>query len=117
MRRMLSLTMLKHNCYSIDYTNYYIFVGVYPNDPDTVAEVQGVAKQMKQVQCVIGEKPGPTNKAANLNSIYTFIKSFEKTLPAPFEIFVFHDSEDVIHPLSFKCNCSPVGLATSFRTQ
>ena len=33
-------TMLKHNCYSIEYKNYYFFVGVYPNDPETVAEVQ-----------------------------------------------------------------------------
>ncbi|CAM2765802.1 glycosyl transferase family protein [Legionella worsleiensis] len=95
-------TMLKHNCYSIDYSNYYIFVGVYPNDPETVKEVQEVASQIKNVQCVIGEKPGPTNKAANLNGVYQYVKEFEKTLPSPFSIFVFHDSEDVIHPMSFK---------------
>ena len=95
-------TMLKHNCYSIDYTNYYLFVGVYPNDPDTVAEVQAVAKLNKHVQCVIGETLGPTNKAANLNGIYKFIKAFEATLAKQFTIFVLHDSEDVIHPLSFK---------------
>ena len=95
-------TMLKHNCYSIDYNNYYLFVGVYPNDPETVAEVQSVAKLNMHVQCVIGKTPGPTNKAANLNGIYTFIKAFEGTLNKHFTIFVLHDSEDVIHPLSFK---------------
>ena len=64
-------TMLRHNCYSIDYTNYYIFVGVYPNDLATVNEVQEVAKIIKNVQCVIGKNPGPTNKASNLNGVYS----------------------------------------------
>lgn len=95
-------TMLKHNCYSIDYKNYYIFVGVYPNDPATVDEVTEVSKLIKNVRCVIGKSPGPTNKAANLNGIYTYVREFEKTLDQPFNIFVFHDSEDIIHPLSFK---------------
>lgn len=95
-------TMLRHNCYSIDYKNYYFFVGVYPNDAETVAEVQAVAKDIPQVQCIIGNAPGPTNKATNLNNIYQRVKSFEKNLAEPFSIFVFHDSEDIIHPLSFK---------------
>ncbi|MFO2972501.1 glycosyl transferase family protein [Legionella pneumophila serogroup 10] len=95
-------TMLKHNCYSIDYSNYYFFVGVYPNDPDTVKEVQEVSHLIKQVQCVVGETPGPTNKAANLNGIYKYVREFEKTIERRFSIFVFHDSEDIIHPMSFK---------------
>ncbi|WP_298625567.1 glycosyl transferase family protein [uncultured Legionella sp.] len=95
-------TMLQHNCYSIDYSNYYFFVGVYPNDAATVNEVQTVAETIKNVKCVIGATPGPTNKAANLNGIYDYVREFEKTLEQPFSIFVFHDSEDIIHPLSFK---------------
>lgn len=95
-------TMLKHNCYSIDYKNYYIFVGVYPNDPATVQEVEEVALLIPNVRCVIGKTPGPTNKAANLNGIYEYVRELEKTLEHTFNIFVFHDSEDIIHPLSFK---------------
>jgi adsorption protein B len=95
-------TMLKHNCYSIDYKNYYFFVGVYPNDPPTINEVEEIAKEIKNVRCVIGKNPGPTNKAANLNGVYEYVREFEKTLDQPFNIFVFHDSEDIIHPLSFK---------------
>jgi adsorption protein B len=95
-------TMLKHNCYSIDYKNYYFFVGVYPNDPDTIREVEEVSVIIKNVRCVIGKTPGPTNKAANLNGLYEYVRDFEKTLDHPFSIFVFHDSEDVIHPMSFK---------------
>ena len=95
-------TMLKHNCYSIDYTNYSFFVGVYPNDPETVNEVQEVTQSIKNVHCVVGPTPGPTNKAANLNAVYEYIRVFEKSLETPFNLFVFHDSEDIIHPLSFK---------------
>ena len=95
-------SMLKHNCYSMDYSNYYFFVGVYPNDPETVNEVQEVANLIKNVRCVIGTTPGPTNKAANLNGIYNYVREFEKELNRSFSIFVFHDSEDIIHPMSFK---------------
>lgn len=95
-------TMLKHNCYSIDYQHYFIFVGMYPNDPETVIQVQKVSNTLKQVQCVVGRTQGPTNKAANLNEMYHFIKAFEKERGISFDIFVFHDAEDIIHPLSFK---------------
>lgn len=95
-------SMLRQNCYSIDYDNYCLFVGVYPNDPDTIEAVQAVARENAHVHCVIGKKPGPTNKAMNLNGVYEYVKEYEKTLATPFDIFVFHDSEDVIHPLSFR---------------
>lgn len=94
--------MLTHNTYAIDYQNYTFFVGVYPNDPETIAEVQAIAKLDKRIQCCIGDVRGPTNKAANLNHIYNCIKRFEKSQDKPYDIFVMHDSEDVIHPLSFK---------------
>ncbi|KTD14626.1 bacteriophage N4 adsorption protein B [Legionella gratiana] len=95
-------TMLIHNCNSIDYQCYDIFVGVYPNDPDTVNIVQEIEKINLHVHCVIGENPGPTNKASNLNQIYKYIKKYELTNDKHFDIYVFHDSEDIIHPLSFK---------------
>lgn len=95
-------TMLNHNCYSIDYKHYMFFVGVYPNDSESIAEVQAVAKSHEQVQCVIGSTSGPTNKAANLNEIYRYIKQYESSHQVRFNIMVFHDAEDVIHPLSFK---------------
>ncbi|MFC3909925.1 glycosyl transferase family protein [Legionella dresdenensis] len=95
-------TMLRHNCYAIDYKNYYFFVGVYPNDPETVSEVQGVAAEIPQVQCVVGKDNGPTNKAANLNGMFQYALEFEKKIGKQFDIFVFHDSEDIIHPMSFK---------------
>lgn len=95
-------TMLKNNCFAIDYQSYVIFVGVYPNDPETQSEVQMVSKSLSQVYCVVGENPGPTNKASNLNQIYLESKKYEQKHGISFEIFLFHDAEDIIHPLSLK---------------
>lgn len=95
-------TMLTHNCNSIDYNNYDIFIGVYPNDPDTVHAVKKTESLIPHIHCVLGQDPGPTNKASNLNQIYQFVKSFEKRENKVYDIYVFHDSEDIIHPLSFK---------------
>ncbi len=94
--------MLINNSFSIDYKHYYLFVGVYPNDPETMHVVRQLAVDHPHIQCVVGHTPGPTNKASNLNQIYHACKEFEKHLPSGFEIFVLHDSEDLIHPLSFK---------------
>lgn len=94
-------TMLARNCTVIEYQNYDIFVGVYPNDPDTIAAVQATHQVFPQVQCVIGATPGPTNKASNLNQIYQAVLAHEKQHHKTYDIFVFHDSEDIIHPLSF----------------
>ena len=121
-------SMLMRNIANIDYLNYHIFVGTYPNDHDTQREVDGVIEYYRRlrknatskngriaqahhgdfIHKVITPKPGPTNKADNLNSVYSRIKEIEPELIArselsgPFEIFVMHDCEDVIHPKEFK---------------
>lgn len=94
--------MLNHNTYAIDYDNYNIFVGVYPNDPETIAAVQQIAEKNPHVQCVIGPRPGPTTKADNLNALYKHLEEIEQKNHVHYEIIVFHDSEDIIHPLSLK---------------
>jgi bacteriophage N4 adsorption protein B len=93
--------MLRYNVNMIDYQHYDIFVGVYPNDEKTVASVQSVADLFPNVHCIVGEKLGPTNKASNLNSIYAAVCEYEKKMNRCYDIFVIHDSEDIIHPYSF----------------
>ena len=95
-------TMLQHNYHTIEYKHYYFFVGVYPNDPATVLDVLELSHHLPKVQCVIGQYPGPTNKATNLNIIYQYIKVFEQQENINFDLYVLHDAEDIIHPLSFK---------------
>ncbi len=78
------------------------FVGVYPNDPVTVTEVQELAKQYRNVHCVINTKPGPTNKSQNLNEVYAYIEKVERHKGREFAAIAIHDAEDVIHPYTFR---------------
>jgi len=94
--------MLLNTLNTIDYRNYFIFVGVYPNDPETQAEVDQVSEVYPQVIKVVNSKPGPTTKADNLNEIYRGLCHFEKQTGLTFDIVVLSDSEDIHHPLSFK---------------
>lgn len=83
-------------------SRYHIFVGLYPNDPETVAAVEEVAEQFPNVHPVIGSEPGPTTKAANLNGVWRYVRQFEEDTGANFEFIVLHDAEDLIHPLSLR---------------
>lgn len=84
----------------LHYRNYDIFVGTYPNDPETQAEVDRVAHKYPHVHKVITPDPGPTNKPSNLNHTFRALKEYEKQTNQHYEIIMTHDSEDVIHPYS-----------------
>jgi adsorption protein B len=94
--------MLKHNIENINYNNYDIFVGLYPNDPKTIDAVKKAALLFPNLHYVIGNKPGPTTKSHNLNTIFEYIKTYEKEHNKTYDVFVMHDAEDLIHPLSLK---------------
>ncbi|MBE5824755.1 MAG: hypothetical protein E7301_05525 [Butyrivibrio sp.] len=57
---------------------YHLFVGVYPNDPETIAAVEEVSKVFPNVHAVINCKEGPTTKAQNINHVIRQIREFEK---------------------------------------
>ena len=84
----------------LQYRNYDIFVGTYPNDPETQAEVDKVARKYPHVHKVVIPDPGPTNKPSNLNYTFQALKEYEKQTHQHYEILMTHDSEDVIHPYS-----------------
>ncbi|WP_223200730.1 glycosyltransferase, partial [Staphylococcus aureus] len=48
---------------TLDYENYHIFVGTYPNDPDTQRDVDEVCARFPNVHKVVCARPGPTSKA------------------------------------------------------
>ena len=76
---------------------YHLFVGVYPNDPDTIAAVSTISKTFPNVHPIINCKNGPTTKAQNINHVIREIKRFEKEHQIRFASLTIHDSEDVIH--------------------
>ncbi len=84
----------------LQYRNYDIFVGTYPNDPETQTEVDKVARKYPHIHKVITPDPGPTNKPSNLNYTFQALKEYEKQTHLHYEIIMTHDSEDVIHPYS-----------------
>jgi bacteriophage N4 adsorption protein B len=84
----------------VDYDNFDIFVGVYPNDAQTVGRAVEASKKSARIHVVVNERDGPTTKAQNLNSMYRAMEKIEGD--DPFELVVLHDVEDVIHPLEFR---------------
>ncbi|MCP2004722.1 cyclic di-3',5'-guanylate-activated glycosyltransferase NfrB [Buttiauxella ferragutiae] len=87
---------------SLDYENYHIFVGTYPNDPDTQRDVDDVCARFPNVHKVVCARPGPTSKADCLNNILDAILQFERSARFNFSGFILHDAEDVISPLELR---------------
>ncbi len=94
--------MLRHSLKVLNYTNYDIFVGTYPNDEGTQLRVAEVLPDDPRVHRIICPHPGPTNKADYLNWIFQGIKTHGAKTGKRYEILVIHDAEDMIHPLSMK---------------
>ncbi|WP_282266442.1 glycosyl transferase family protein [Stenotrophomonas sp. PS02298] len=82
----------------LDYQEYVIFVGTYPNDTQTIAEVERMRRRYRRLQRVEVPHPGPTNKADCLNWLVLSIFEYEKRNDIEFAGVVLHDSEDVLHP-------------------
>lgn len=94
--------MLQNALTVFDYKRFHIFVGTYPNDPDTQREVDAVAAANPTIHKVVGARPGPTCKADCLNEVIASILEFEATRNIEFAGFVLQDSEDVVHPLELR---------------
>jgi adsorption protein B len=94
--------MLVNTVGTINYRNYHVFVGCYPNDPSTREAVDKAAEVYPNIHTVSTSHDGPTNKADCLNSVFDAIMKFEQENRIRFEIFVLHDAEDVVHPESLK---------------
>lgn len=87
---------------TLDYENYHIFVGTYPNDPETQLDVDKVCAVFPNVHKVVCARPGPTSKADCLNNVLDAILQFELQANLEFSGFILHDSEDVVSPLELR---------------
>ncbi|HGT9253171.1 TPA: glycosyl transferase family protein [Escherichia coli] len=87
---------------TLDYENYHIFVGTYPNDPDTQRDVDEVCARFPNVHKVVCARPGPTSKADCLNNVLDAITQFERSANFAFTGFILHDAEDVISPMELR---------------
>ena len=90
--------MLRHNLAAIDYPDFDIFVGAYPNDPATIAAVESVAAKQPRVHLALCPHDGPTSKADCLNWVVQHVLLAEEQRGGRFAGLLMHDAEDVIHP-------------------
>lgn len=94
--------MAQNAANTLDYENYHIFVGTYPNDPETQRDVDEVCALFPNVHKVVCVRPGPTSKADCLNNVLDAIQQFEKNANLNFAGFILHDAEDVISPMELR---------------
>ncbi len=98
--------MLERNLSVIQYENYEVFAGVYPNDPQTCDAVSEAAGRHRRVHKVVCPHGGPTSKGDCLNWIYRGMEEYERRHGLRFDVVVTHDAEDLIHPQSLRyINC------------
>ncbi|MDG2534382.1 glycosyl transferase family protein [Sphingomonas sp. HITSZ_GF] len=82
--------------------DYRIYVGTYPNDPETIAAVIEVALTDDRVRLVIGPRPGGTTKADCLNTLWRALLRDEAAEGFTASAVALHDAEDVVHPLELR---------------
>jgi adsorption protein B len=54
----------------LGHPDWRLYVGCYPNDPETIEAVERAASGDPRVRLVVGDRPGPTTKAGCLNWIW-----------------------------------------------
>lgn len=86
----------------IDYPNYRLYVGLYPNDRGTIDAATRIAERDSRVRLVIGDRDGPTTKADNLNTLWCALLADDEHDGRTTRAVVIHDAEDVIHPAELR---------------
>ncbi|WP_172795276.1 glycosyltransferase [Polycladidibacter hongkongensis] len=92
---------------TLDYPSYHVFLGVYPNDPETIAAANRLKEKDHRIHVVTTSHPGPTCKADCVNQILSAIIAFETEHAIVFKGVVMQDAEDVLNPrLLHICNAA-----------
>ncbi|WP_019515221.1 glycosyl transferase family protein [Sphingomonas sp. Mn802worker] len=94
--------MLRAALARVEYPDYRIYVGCYPNDPGTSDEVRAVARHDARVRMVVGRRAGPTTKADCLNTLWHALQHDDAAAGAITRAVILHDAEDVLHPAELR---------------
>ena len=92
--------MLENALSCLQHDDYRIYVGTYPNDPETIAAVREVRDP--RVRLVTGTVPGPTTKADFLNRLWDALLMDEANSDTLYKAVIIHDAEDVVHPMELR---------------
>jgi bacteriophage N4 adsorption protein B len=94
--------MAEHAARVLLYEKYDVFIGVYPNDPETNESVDRICVENPRLHKVVVPHPGPTNKADCLNACYRAMRANEVPGTREYRLVAIHDAEDILHPLVLK---------------
>ena len=94
--------MLDHNLTTVEYENYDVWLGAYPNDPATLDKVAACERKHPRVRHVVCPHPGPTTKADCLNWIYEGVKRHEEASGERYAALQQQDAEDLIAPAALE---------------
>lgn len=86
---------------NMKYENYKVFVGIYPNDTESVRIIKEYMNKSNKIIMSVNAVNGPSTKADNLNNIYSNIRTYEKK-HGEFSLIGVFDAEDFIHPYTLK---------------
>ena len=75
-----------------------LYIGIYRNDPATLAAAIGAAGADPRVRLVIHDRTGPSTKADCLNRLYAALRDDEARAGERVRAVVLHDAEDMVHP-------------------
>ena len=76
---------------------YRIYVGCYPNDPQTTAAVINAARSDMNIRLVLVDHDGPTTKADCLNKLWRALLADEIVQGDKSKAVILHDAEDAVH--------------------
>jgi bacteriophage N4 adsorption protein B len=76
---------------------YRIYVGCYPNDNASVAQVMAAARQNPNIRLVLVGHAGPSTKAHCLNRLWDALLADEMAGGNKAKAVVLHDAEDAVH--------------------
>lgn len=91
-------TMIRRCREQWQYPAYRIYVGCYPNDPETVTEAACAARGSDKIRLVIGDREGPTSKADCLNRLWQAMCADEIAESMRYKAVILQDAEDLVHP-------------------
>ena len=91
--------VIERNLREIEYGNCDVWGCVYPNDPQSMLE--GEQCSDPRVHYAVNLRNTPKTKADFLNQILVKIGRYELRTNKPYDLFIHHDAEDVIHPSEF----------------
>ena len=77
-----------------------LYIGCYRNDTPTIAAAMAAIGGEVRARIVIADRAGPTTKADCLNRLDAALRQDEARHGERFRAVVFHDAEDMVHPLA-----------------